>query len=557
MAATTSNTSRFVDMLKTQYDPDIVSKASMSSTSTAIKIGEGEANILAKLYNFLIESREEKLKLSKRQSKSELPSATTTTKSKSASPFNRGMVTGLGILGIVAVGAGLFVFSDEIKQKIQELEKLFDESEIGQAFESIKELFDFDDIMYKMGGGKPVDVGGLTMPGGDIASAIEKAANATGVDKSTLYAIARQESGFEAGASAKTSSAKGLFQITEDTFKEIQQQHPELQGKSVMNAEANALAGAYYIKNLQKQLGTTDTTKLYAGHFFGAGGAKKLYAADESESAASILPSAAASNRSIFYGEGGKERTVGEVKQTLYEKVGRYQPAYQQALSGQTGLTTEQVSPSSIGNEGLIFAPGVDQRITAPIADRTKTIQNVFGKRLTITSGYRDPERNEKAGGAPKSAHLRGNAVDVDVSSMSKDERVKLIQTASALGIGGIGIYNNAMHFDIEGRRVWGQNYSYSSIPEWAKGVAKGHLSGEYTGAIQPVESTVTSTPMTQSAPSVPVQQKRVANQQKSVVFINQEQIAVHNQTNISTPQSPFGDLKPHDAVSGVFPLTH
>ena len=46
---------------------------------------------------------------------------------------------------------------------------------------------------------------------------------------------------------------------------------------------------------------------------------------------------------------------------------------------------------------------------------------------LIVYSGDRSPERNQKAGGAPKSAHLRGEAADVIFDGLSK------VETADAL----------------------------------------------------------------------------------------------------------------------------
>ena len=66
MATQAVNTFRFVDLIRNQYDPDIVTK---TGTQTSIKTGESEANILYKLYNFLITNEKGKDKEFKSQIK--------------------------------------------------------------------------------------------------------------------------------------------------------------------------------------------------------------------------------------------------------------------------------------------------------------------------------------------------------------------------------------------------------------------------------------------------------------------------------------------------------
>lgn len=135
--------------------------------------------------------------------------------------------------------------------------------------------------------------------------------------------------------------------------------------------------------------------------------------------------------------------------------------------------------------KGLNFKPGVDPRINPALAAKIQKIFAEYGRSLPIQSGYRDPARNKKAGGAKNSAHMRHNAVDVDTGALSHEERLKLIRIASANGIGGIGVYTNNLHFDIENRRAWGPNYSHTSIPGWARKTISAHLSGPLSSGSQ------------------------------------------------------------------------
>ncbi|MEM6623664.1 MAG: D-Ala-D-Ala carboxypeptidase family metallohydrolase [Pseudomonadota bacterium] len=103
-------------------------------------------------------------------------------------------------------------------------------------------------------------------------------------------------------------------------------------------------------------------------------------------------------------------------------------------------------------------------------------VQKRFGQDLPITSGYRDAARNQASGGAKGSQHLHGNALDIDVSSLSNDDRLRLIRLASAEGFNGVGVYNNTVHFDVGGRRAWGPTHGRNSVPAWAEETISQHL---------------------------------------------------------------------------------
>lgn len=125
-------------------------------------------------------------------------------------------------------------------------------------------------------------------------------------------------------------------------------------------------------------------------------------------------------------------------------------------------------------------------KMNKDLLNRWAKTQKDFGREFNIVSAYRSPKRNKKAGGAKKSQHMHGNAIDIDVSGLSKPERLKLIQTASANGMTGIGVYNNSLHFDVGGRRAWGPDYSSKSMPGWAKDTIGQHLSGKFGGGSRP-----------------------------------------------------------------------
>jgi LAS superfamily LD-carboxypeptidase LdcB len=205
------------------------------------------------------------------------------------------------------------------------------------------------------GGATTVKVADLVMPSAPVADALSTASKKVGVDLSILYAVAKQESGFNPSAAAKGTSAKGLFQFVNNTWEGMVKQYkssfPEL-AKGPLDPIANAVAGALYIKanveSLSKKGIPITATNVYAAHFLGATGAIKLLSASSKAVAADVVPSAAASNKAIFYDKdnGNRPRTVGEVIQLLYGKVGQYAEKYAAAVTP-TGGTGTQVAEAT------------------------------------------------------------------------------------------------------------------------------------------------------------------------------------------------------------------
>lgn len=102
-----------------------------------------------------------------------------------------------------------------------------------------------------------------------------------------------------------------------------------------------------------------------------------------------------------------------------------------------------------------------------------KRLEGLTGP-LKVTSAYRSPEHNASVGGAKGSQHLHGNAFDVSTAGMSQDDRIRLMQQARQAGFGGIGVYDNSLHFDVGAERAWGPSYGRDSLPEWAANALSG-----------------------------------------------------------------------------------
>lgn len=199
---------------------------------------------------------------------------------------------------------------------------------------------------------------------------IDEASNISGVDKAVLLAVANQESAFKENAAAGTSSAKGLFQITSGTWRALVAKYGDQYGiklSDINNPRANAIMGAIYIRTimegLTKFLGRQPTiTDIYAGHFLGPSGVKTLLNTldtDPSTDAVKLLPKAARANPGIFKNKDGSNRTVAQVYDSLYSKVG----LQYEKFAMEEGLSNKYAGSVASGLTSVAQAPATDSTV--------------------------------------------------------------------------------------------------------------------------------------------------------------------------------------------------
>ncbi|MGI9350680.1 MAG: YcbK family protein [Rhizobiaceae bacterium] len=84
-----------------------------------------------------------------------------------------------------------------------------------------------------------------------------------------------------------------------------------------------------------------------------------------------------------------------------------------------------------------------------------KMVERRYGSKPIITSGYRSPKRNRRAGGVRNSQHIFCKAVDIQVEGVSKWDLAKYLRTLP--GRGGVGTYcrTKSVHIDVGSRRDW------------------------------------------------------------------------------------------------------
>ena len=183
----------------------------------------------------------------------------------------------------------------------------------------------------------------------DVVAAIKTASRETGSDFDYLLATAQRESNLDSKAKSKGSTATGLFQFIDQTWLSLVKRYGSRHGlghyaESITKTDTGRLAvdsagtksailalredpriaalmageaTAATRRSLECALGRPVCSgELYAAHFLGEGGARKLIQLNVSQCDARAdlaFPEASKANRSVFYHSDGRAKTVGEV----------------------------------------------------------------------------------------------------------------------------------------------------------------------------------------------------------------------------------------------------
>lgn len=222
-----------------------------------------------------------------------------------------------------------------------------------------------------------------------VYAAIQKAANATGVNFSYLMEKAAAESGFDANAQARTSSATGLFQFIESTWLKMVKDHGDKYGLSQYSDKiddngrvasrkdraeilelrkdpeiASLMAAEFDIGNYNtlKSRGIKDigSTELYMAHFLGASGASSFLSAlkkSPNMTAADVFPKEARANRNVFFdSRTGQPRSMSQVY-AFFDKKFESSPAGENVMvANATPLRTQGYTGPRAANPEIYAA---------------------------------------------------------------------------------------------------------------------------------------------------------------------------------------------------------
>jgi hypothetical protein len=292
-----------------------------------------------------------------------------------------------------------------------------------------------------IGGPKP-----STPPGTAVTSDASQAAY--------LKTVAMLESGGNTNAKAGTSSASGMFQFTEGTWKQMTKE----MGKNYslddrFDPTKSAEVMSYFTNKQKAQLekGTgrsASSTDMYMAHFLGAGGATKFLnnmQTNPNASAAQMDPKAAAANKSIFYDQTGKERSLQEVYGLMAKKVSG---AEQKVASGNVPISvaglgnTSGFTPSATSLAALTPTPSAPTTGGAgsafPTANPAAALSQQMSKQASL---------NKPVGAGQESAETLlsslNNKMDIliQISSGTKDTNEKQLRAQRSMA--SVDMYTN------------------------------------------------------------------------------------------------------------------
>jgi transglycosylase-like protein with SLT domain len=147
-------------------------------------------------------------------------------------------------------------------------------------------------------------------------------------EDSLLKKIATVESNNNPNARSRTSSASGLYQFTNGTWKNMVNKYGKEYGialKDKNNPEAQKIMAEKLLEDnrqsLKNSINRNPTNgELYLAHFMGAGGAAKLIKSNPNAIAARVFPEEARANKTIFF-KNSRPRTIKEVYKEVTNKV--------------------------------------------------------------------------------------------------------------------------------------------------------------------------------------------------------------------------------------------
>ena len=222
-----------------------------------------------------------------------------------------------------------------------------------------------------------------------LKDTITAASKMVGVDEKLMAIMAAIESGFNYSVKAGTSSATGLYQFIDSTWKYMVKNYGAkygiAAGTSPQDPRANAVLGAEFLKmnmgRLAPTLGRAPTyTDMYLAHFMGDGGAKKFLKAmqqDPNAVAPNIFPKEAAANPTIFYTDKTKQqpRTLQDIYNHFTDMISKKAKSFKI----DTGLAKQQAAndPKATGpvspppDVGTGVAPGTDPKAGGGVANAT------------------------------------------------------------------------------------------------------------------------------------------------------------------------------------------
>lgn len=193
----------------------------------------------------------------------------------------------------------------------------------------------------------------------DIVSKIQAAAQASGVDPGVALRIAGVESSMNPRAKNPKSSAKGLFQVTNDTWKDYGGK-PGLQKNTDENIRVGMKILSSNKDSMQKFLGREPLpSDIYAAHFFGPTGARSVMSGDPLAQVSSLVSKEVMKANPQLAGKTANEVLTG-FKQKFDGAAKRYPTS--EPMKTTTAVQGPRATQPKMGQEAGAAAPALSAR---------------------------------------------------------------------------------------------------------------------------------------------------------------------------------------------------
>jgi hypothetical protein len=135
---------------------------------------------------------------------------------------------------------------------------------------------------------------------------------------------------------------------------------------------------------------------------------------------------------------------------------------------------------------------GIMSGMQPEVLSKMIAMQEIYGRPVGVTSGFRTLEKNKAVDGADASQHLVGGAVDLMGALRNPTDTAALINAGLQAGFTGRGAYMQpgSVHLDIGPPRAWGPDYSSASIGSLPKAVQDALNQRVQAAAPAPVQKT-------------------------------------------------------------------
>jgi len=111
--------------------------------------------------------------------------------------------------------------------------------------------------------------------------------------------------------------------------------------------------------------------------------------------------------------------------------------------------------------------PGADRRMHAVLQGPFQDAQNIFGEAIPINDALAQ-QGTTRVTQTPGSRHFHGDAIDINISGMSPERQIDLLNALMQAGFQGFGFGAGILHADMGERRYW--NYLNDDLTSTAFG---------------------------------------------------------------------------------------